>query len=448
MSDNSLDKLLLETRHNLKTNYLEDDRPWIVAFSGGKDSTLVLQLVYELLIELGERATKPVHIVCSDTRVEAPNIAEYVHKSLTQLEEHAKQSCFPLFVHIVQPISNESFWFNVIGKGYPTPTSNFRWCTTKMKIKPSRRVIDKVVKEHGSVLILTGIRSSESANRAKTIQAREYNSRGLHVHQDIPNALIMSPIVHWDTDTVWHYLFTNNPAPWGVDHSFMLDLYRQASGGECPIVLDLNTPSCGNSRFGCWTCTVVSQDRSMKGFIDSGESHLIPLYNFRNRLKNEIRPDPNMRMNQRRNGSPALGGKGPFTPQARQIILEELLNLEIETQQTLIYDDELECIQSQWSKDFDTQNKLVSKLARKYGRNIRQLESKITYSKSNENDELLSKLAIEHEINEQWLDELINLVTNKYPPTNLLGKKQELIREVMKVVDNSTNAVEIINNDI
>ena len=157
----------------------------------------------------------------------------------------------------------------------------------------------------------------------------------------------------------------------------MLNLYRQANGGECPVALDLNTQSCGNSRFGCWTCTVVAEDQSMKGFIDSGVTELTPLYNFRNRLKNEIRPNPEMRMNQRRNGMPAPGGKGPFTPEARQKILEELLQLEIETKQALIHDDELAHIQLQWTEDFDTRGTLVFELAKKYGRNIKQLEDNL-----------------------------------------------------------------------
>jgi DNA sulfur modification protein DndC len=439
----TIDKLLKETRNSLKENYLADDRPWVVAFSGGKDSTLVLQLVYELLIDLNEKAVKPVHIVCSDTRVEPPNIAEYVHNNLKQLEGHSKQSRFPLFIHIVQPNPHESFWFNVIGKGYPTPTSSFRWCTTKMKIKPSRRVIDQVAKEHGGVLILTGVRRSESANRAKTIQAREYNSRGLHSHQDIPNALIMSPISEWDTDSVWQYLFTHNPAPWGADHGFMLNLYRQASGGECPIVLDLNTPSCGNSRFGCWTCTVVAQDRSMKGFIDSGATELIPLYNFRNRLKEEIRPNPKMRLNQRRDGSPAPGGKGSFTPEARQIILDELLALELKTKQTLIFDDELVHIQAQWTSDFDTRGTLVFNLAKKYERHIKLLGNEIMSVQNNDNDGLLQQLATEHEIDEKWLDDLMNLVVDKYPPANF--NKQALMKDVMQVVENSVVAFEVAN---
>ena len=430
--------LLQETRNSLKNNYLADDRPWVVAFSGGKDSTLVLQLVYEMLLELDDQAVKPVHIVCSDTGVEPPNIAEYLHNSLRQLEEHAKQCRFPLFVHIVQPIPDESFWFNVIGKGYPTPTSTFRWCTTKMKIKPSRRVIDRIVKEHGGAIVLIGVRSSESSSRARTIKAREYNSRGLHSHEDIPDALIMSPIAQWDTDSVWHYLFENNPAPWGTDHKFMLNLYRQANGGECPVALDLNTQSCGNSRFGCWVCTVVNEDRSMKGFIDSGATELAPLYDFRNRLKREIRPNPAMRMNQRRDGSPAPGGKGPFTPEARQIILNDLLNLEMETKQSLISDDELVHIQLQWSQDFDTRGTLVFELAKKYGRNIKQLEGSLMNVHHDKKDELLLELAAEYEINEQWVDELMNLVVRKYPPSNL--NKKALSQDVQKVIEHAVIA--------
>ncbi|WP_446011392.1 DNA phosphorothioation system sulfurtransferase DndC [Candidatus Electrothrix sp.] len=435
-------ELLQETRDALRSNYLADDRPWVVAFSGGKDSTLVLQLVYELLLELGDKAVKPVHIVCSDTRVEPPNIADYIHTSLQQLKIHAKQCRFPLFVHIVQPTPKESFWFNVIGKGYPTPTSSFRWCTTKMKIKPSRRVIDRIVKEHGGVIILIGVRKSESSNRAKTIQAREYTSRGLHSHEDIPDALIMSPIAYWDTDSVWDYLFTNNPAPWGIDHKFMLNLYRQASGGECPVALDLNTQSCGNSRFGCWTCTVVREDKSMKGFIDSGATELTPLYDFRNRLRNDIRPNPSMRMNQRRDGSPAPGGKGPFTPEARQKILAELLQLEVDTKQRLINDDELAHIQLQWAEDFDTRGTLVFELAKKYGRNIKQLEGDLMEIQRDKRDELLLELAAEHEINEQWVYELMNLVVQKYPPSNLLGNKKALVRDVQKVIEHAVTAAE------
>ena len=61
-------------------------------------------------------------------------------------------------------------------------------------------------------------------------------------------------------------------------------LYQKAGGDECPLVIDTSTPSCGNSRFGCWVCTVVEQDKSIKGFIANGESWLKPMAKFRDMI--------------------------------------------------------------------------------------------------------------------------------------------------------------------
>ncbi len=147
-----------------------------------------------------------------------------------------------------------------------------------------------------------------------------------------------------------------------------------------------------------------------------------------------------MRMNQRRDGSPALGSKGPFTPEARQIILKELLHLEVETQQTLIDDDELVHIQRQWSEDFDTRGTLVLAMAQKYGRNIKKLEGSLMSTHPEKKDELLIELAAEHEINEQWVDELMNLVVRKYPPSNLTSNKKALLRDVQMVIEHAVTA--------
>jgi hypothetical protein len=43
--------------------------------------------------------------------------------------------------------------------------------------------------------------------------------------------------------------------------------YASASNGECPIQIDTSTPSCGNSRFGCWPCTVVDRDKASEGLL-------------------------------------------------------------------------------------------------------------------------------------------------------------------------------------
>jgi DNA sulfur modification protein DndC len=357
------DAYLSETRTILRENFLVDNRPWVIAYSGGKDSTLVLQLVYEMLLSLTPEQQKPVHIISSDTRVEAPNIEEYLQNSLMQLEQHAQTSSLDLTVHLVKPEIEDSFWSLIIGKGYPPPNRWFRWCTTKLKIRPVRKVIDEITSEHGSVILLIGTRKAESSNRSRQIENRQYNSRGLNQHTEIPNALVLQPIMHWTTDEVWEYLFTHNPAPWNFDHDRMLELYRQANSGECPVITDLDTPSCGGSRFGCWTCTVVKEDKSMKGFIETGDEWMEPLYDFRLWLR-DLHGQEELRNQYRRNDQPGLG---PFNSEARKMILEELLNVEKKVGRQLISNQELLHIQDIWTEEFDVMHSAL-RIAYKYNR--------------------------------------------------------------------------------
>jgi len=363
-----VDAYLSETRTVLRENFLADNRPWVVAYSGGKDSTLVLQLVYEMLLSLTPEQQKPVHIISSDTRVEAPNIEEYLQNSLMQLEQHAQTSRLDLTVHLVKPEIEDSFWSLIIGKGYPPPNRWFRWCTTKLKIRPVRKVIDEITSEHGSVILLIGTRKAESSNRSRQIENRQYNSRGLNQHTEIPNALVLQPIVHWTTDEVWEYLFTHNPAPWNFDHDRMLELYRQANSGECPVITDLDTPSCGGSRFGCWTCTVVKEDKSMKGFIETGDEWMEPLYDFRLRLR-DMHGKEELRNQYRRNNQPGLG---PFNSEARKMILDELLKVEKKVGRQLISNQELLHIQDIWTEEFDVMHSAL-RIAYKYNRKPKEV---------------------------------------------------------------------------
>jgi len=81
-----------------------------------------------------------------------------------------------------------------------------------------------------------------------------------------------------------------NPSPWGGNNRNLVSLYRNAQAGECPLVVDDSTPSCGNSRFGCWVCTVVGRDRSMEALIDSGEEWMEPLLEIRDYLSSTQEP--------------------------------------------------------------------------------------------------------------------------------------------------------------
>ena len=132
-------------------------------------------------------------------------------------------------------------------------------------------------------------------------------------------------------------------------------------GGECPLVLTQeDAPSCGTTspRFGCWTCTVVQKDRSMRGMIDSGhpdQTSLEMLFDFREELV-KLRENDENRMPVRRDGRTKTrddGSRvlGPFTLEVRQWILDSLREIESETGRQLITQAEVEVINDIWWRD-------------------------------------------------------------------------------------------------
>ena len=126
----------------LKDQYLiaDSDRPWIIGFSGGKDSTALLQLVWLAIKQVPhDLRSREVHVVCNDTMVENPVVTEYVFGVLELIEKAAVQQGLPIEVHKTIPRLEDSFWVNIVGRGYPVPNNAFRWCTDKMKIKPTSK---------------------------------------------------------------------------------------------------------------------------------------------------------------------------------------------------------------------------------------------------------------------------------------------------------------------
>lgn len=353
------------TKLDLADEYSDTSQhyPWIVGYSGGKDSTLLLQLVAEMLMERApNERPRPVHVICNDTRVESPVLSAYVDKMLARLKNAAKALELPITVHKTEPLLEQTFWVNLIGRGYPTPNRAFRWCTDRMKIQPTSNYIRQEVAENGEVILLLGVRKDESAARSGSINRYENTIRGrLNPHSDLKNCLVYRPITDFTTDEVWTLLL-QRPPPWGGTHKELVTLYRNAQGGECPLVMDKSqAPSCGtsSSRFGCWTCTVVDKDHSMEGFIDAGFEHLEPLMKFRDFLA-QHRNDPDKRMLERRNGKVQYFKNpqgdhahvmGPYTLEFREVILDELLLTEKEVGQQLISEDEIALIKHIWAKD-------------------------------------------------------------------------------------------------
>lgn len=354
---------------SIRAEYLSETQayPWIIGFSGGKDSTVVTHAVFEALLQISpSRRTRPVHLVSNDTMVESPLVIAHLDIVTKRIREAADGLGLPITVARTKPDPDKTFWVLLIGKGYPSPNMTMRWCTDRLKIQPTSGYIKDKVSESGAAIVLLGVRRDESQSRQKSID-RWRNNRGsnLSPHERLPGALIYRPIVDLAVDDVWEILGTQH-APWGGDHTGLIKLYRDSEGGECPVVLSADeAPGCGtsNSRFGCWTCTVVEKDKSLQGFVDAGQHHFIPLLGFRDWLRS-IRNKPEMRQIVRRNGKVSFdpNGKhipGPFTIQARREILARLLDVQTQFGEALITDDEVHRIHQHWSEELQTQSGLA-----------------------------------------------------------------------------------------
>lgn len=285
----SMDEVVTQLAEEVRELYTADEVPWVIGYSGGKDSTAVLQLVWSALKELpAEKLTKTVHVISTDTLVENPVVAAWVTTSLGTMERAAKEQGLPVEPHRLTPQIKDTFWVNLIGRGYPAPRPKFRWCTERLKIKPSNAFIRSVVEEHGEAIMVLGTRKAESQARARTMEKHEKRRvrDRLSPNGNLPNSLVYSPIEDWSNDDVWEYLMQRDN-PWGYDNTDLLTMYQGASAdGECPLVVDSTTPSCGSSRFGCWTCTLVEQDKSMTAMIQNDEEKewMLPLLDLRNKL--------------------------------------------------------------------------------------------------------------------------------------------------------------------
>lgn len=338
--------LLLEEIREL---YLSDQVPWVVGYSGGKDSTAALQLIWMALSGIEpERLHKPVHVITTDTLVENPVVAAWVEKSLVTMGKTAEASGLPFRPHRLTPEVSETFWVNLIGKGYPSPRSKFRWCTERLKIKPSNAFITNVVRQSGEAIIVLGTRKAESSARSQAMNkmAERRTRARLSPNPTLPNSLIFSPVEDWSNDDVWLFLMQVQN-PWGYNNRDLLALYQGASpDGECPLVIDTTTPSCGDSRFGCWVCTVVEQDRSMTSMLanDDGMEWMRPLLKIRDALGERDpndkakRADRHLRDFRRMDGRiKLLNGRpiaGPYTQEARENWLLMLLTAQREVRES------------------------------------------------------------------------------------------------------------------
>lgn len=321
-------------QQEIRDVYLADSRPWVIGYSGGKDSSTTLQLVWYALAKLPmEQRTKQVYVISSDTLVETPVVVDYIDKTLARIDDAAKRADMPFTAHKVRPRVEDTFWVNMIGKGYPAPYKRFRWCTDRLKISPANRFIEDQVNKHGEVVLILGVRRAESSSRAQVMALHRKPGEILSRHTTLKSAWVYTPIEMFETEDVWTYLLSV-PSPWGNNNRDLVTMYRNAQAGECPLVVDTTTPSCGNSRFGCWVCTVVERDKSMEAMIESGQDWMEPLLEIRDWLVSTQEPTKKheLRELRRRTGRVTFWGEnkdriiwGPYKMSVRKEILRRVL---------------------------------------------------------------------------------------------------------------------------
>ncbi len=375
MSKISRDQLQ-ELAERIQHLYLSDHIPWVLGYSGGKDSTATLQLVWNAISNLPKdrQQHKQIYVISTDTLVEQPIVAAWVKRSLRLMRQASIEQKLPFHVEPLTPTIENSFWVNLIGRGYPAPRAGFRWCTSRLKIDPSNRFITKLTKRYGETILVLGTRKAESVSRAATMNYYEKSRirEWLSPNGSLMNSWVFSPIEDWTSNDVWMYLMQVKN-PWGLDNKELMTMYREATNdNECPLVVDTTTPSCGNSRFGCWVCTLVSADKSMEAMIQNDEENIwmSPLLDFRNelgKLNERGRIDDHEHRDFRRmNGSIKMYQKldktipGPYTKSYREYLLKRLLEVQVKVKELmpstmaefeLISIDELRLIRKIWVKD-------------------------------------------------------------------------------------------------
>ena len=347
------------------------DIPWVLGLSGGKDSTALTMYLLETMEQLPPpiRNQKRVFITCVNTLVEAPPVIDHVHKFIERLQLYIEDRGLPVEVVELTPDPEQTFWSNLIGRGYPTPVREFRWCTDRMKIRPATTFIEERAEIFGDppvVHFLLGTRFDESAARKGTMDVHTRMDSDLHAHGTIPTASTIRPIEDWSTNDVWNYLLkldwaNGMPNPFADINQDLSMLYNDAAGGECPVIHDPSQQTCAGSRFGCWTCTVVSEDKSLNQMIATEKEtydvvKLAKLAQFRDRLRDERNLAENRVHGRNRRGVTLVKrdgsvGTGPYTMEYRQKLLTSLTDLQEEVDMELITENEINIIKQIWNEE-------------------------------------------------------------------------------------------------
>lgn len=440
---------LINTIQNL---YLSDGIPWLIGYSGGKDSTATVQLVWLAIEQLPEeKRIKPIHVMNTDTLVESPVVSKWVEKSLENMNIVAKEKNLPFYTERILPSFDDTFWVNLLGRGYPFPRMKYRWCTARLKIDPVNNFIKKKIAQHGEVIMVLGTRKAESTRRARTMEYYEKKRvrELLSPNPTLANELVFSPLEAWTDDDVWTFLMQYKN-PWNYSNMDLLTMYRGATqDNECPIMLDNKQPSCGNSRFGCWVCTMVEKDKSMEAMIanDDEKAWMAPLLEFRNEF-GDLENDRNRRSFRKMKGN--IQGNygqlfhGPYLKEWRMKWLERLLEIQKDINENgpeefenleLIRFEELQAIRKIWVKDKHEFDDALPRIYKKVmGKEFEDPSWITPDSFGNEEWDILEQLCMEEYGDEQLAFEMLYSLIDIENNSTGFNQRKGILDELDKVL--------------
>jgi len=435
--------------------YEQYDYPWVIGFSGGKDSTTALQLVWGAIEKLPtSKRSKPIYVISSDTLVETPVIVDHIDESLDLINAKAQELKMPIKAQKLSPILKDKFWVNLLGRGYPAPNSAFRWCTERLKINASNRFILDKVAESGEVILVLGVRRGESATRDQVLNMHQVSGFKMARHGQLPGAWVYMPIEHFTTNDIWTYL-SQIRSPWGADNRQLAAMYRSAQSGECPLVIDTSTSSCGSSRFGCWVCTVVDRDRSMEAMIDSGEEWMEPLLDFRDWLSETQNPEvkAEQREYRGRDGRIKITDSGKlryrtYTLEFSKAMIRRLLETEkavqeYESEFQLIGIDELQEIRRLWiTERQDWEDSLPAIYADVTGKKIEWLDNDV-HTPGELEAKILEQVVGDEDVPMPLVQKLLDAEWQNYG----LRRRTSIHKEVEKILNYDWRSFEQVQED-
>jgi DNA sulfur modification protein DndC len=224
----------------------------IFAYSGGKDSTLLLLLFYRWLKSKNSHQKKySITLLHNDTFGEINPMELWAREFMQEIARRIRDMGHEVEIIITAPPAVDTFYWRVLVRGYPAPTYNFRWCVKLLKLQPTKRSLKEILDVKNDPLLLLGSRETESISRRRSLNTRyggcpmgPGKCHAYYFSTEANGINKVAPLRDWTNTDVWTYLRTYDG---DVNISNLLFLY-----------------GCEEARYGCWHCTLIKTQWGLK----------------------------------------------------------------------------------------------------------------------------------------------------------------------------------------